>query len=165
MIDAKAKKHKARHLCLGSLCFKLKITTQQLKGNTPTLFGFVLRASGRCWDNRVHLYLGQSPPEPKALWLEISSQAGQKIQLLRLENKLVSVVCLLPLVDDEETAELFGVFTVSLEEEVGVFEDFAVSLEEEEEAGVFGAEDGPEDLLGVTELRASAFPLPFWRSS
>lgn len=63
--------------------------------------------------------------------------------------------------DDEETVELFGVFTVSLEEEVGVFEDFAVSLEEEEEAGVFGAEDGPEDLLGVTELRASAFPLPF----
>lgn len=63
--------------------------------------------------------------------------------------------------DDEETAELFGVFTVSLEEEVGVFEDFAVSLEEEEEAGVFGAEDGLEDLLGVTELRASAFPLPF----
>lgn len=76
----------------------------------------------------------------------------------------VSVVCLLPLVDDEETAELFGVFTVSLEEEVGVFEDFAVSLEEEE-AGVFGAEDGTEDLLGVTELRAAAFPLPFWRSS
>lgn len=76
----------------------------------------------------------------------------------------VSVVCLLPLVDDEETAELFGVFTVSLEEEVGVFEDFAVSFEEEE-AGVFGAEDGPEDLLGVTELRAAAFPLSFWRRS
>lgn len=76
----------------------------------------------------------------------------------------VSVVCLLPVVDDDETAELFGVFTVSLEEEVGVFEDFAVSLEEEE-AGVFGAEDGLEDLLGVTELRAAAFPLPFWRRS
>lgn len=83
-------------------------------------------------------------------------------QLLRLENMSVSVVCLLPLVDDEETAERFGVFTVSLveeEEEVGVFEDFAVSLEAE--AGVFGVEDGACDLPGVTELRVSTFPLLF----
>lgn len=73
----------------------------------------------------------------------------------------VSVVCLLPLVEDAETAELFGVFTASLveveEEEVGVFEDLAASLEAE--AGVFGVEDGAGDLLGVTELRVSAFPL------
>lgn len=73
----------------------------------------------------------------------------------------VSVVCLLPLVDDEETAELFGVLPASLveeDEEVGVFEDLAVSLEAED--GVFGVEDGAiGDLLGVLELRVSAFPL------
>lgn len=44
-------------------------------------------------------------------------------------------------------------------EEVGVFKDFLLSLEEE--AGVFGAGDGAVDFLGVTELWASAFPLPF----
>lgn len=71
----------------------------------------------------------------------------------------VSVVCLLPLVADEETAELFGVFTATLVavEEVGVFEDLAVSLEAE--AGVFGVEGSGGDLLGVTELGVSAFPL------
>lgn len=92
--------------------------------------------------------------------------AQSPLELFRLENMSVSVVCLLPLVDAEETAELFGVFTDSLveveeeeEEEVGVFEDLAVSLEAE--AGVFGVEDGAGgDLRGVTELRVSAFPLP-----
>lgn len=72
----------------------------------------------------------------------------------------VSVVCLLPLVDDEETAEPFGVFTATLveaKEEVGVFEDLAPSLEAEEE--VFGVEESAGDLLGVTELRVSTFTL------
>lgn len=82
---------------------------------------------------------------------------SQKLQLLRLENISVRVACLLPLADDEETVALLGVFTAA--EEFGVFAVFTVSLEEE--PGVFGTEEGVWDFLGVMELLASTFPLLF----
>lgn len=55
----------------------------------------------------------------------------------------VSVVCLLPPVDEEGPAELFA---ARLEVEVGVFEDLAVTFEVE--AGVFGV----FGVLGVFEV-------------